>query len=264
MPTSLARAIATEILAERDRQDAKFGRAVLPTLPDGTGADRLLGLAGWASSYPEWRDSIRDSVDKAADAGESQWALILLEEVFEALAESDVDALRTELIQVAAVAAKWVEGLDIRAGRRPGRNRVPHRFLPAHLRVVVLLCESQGSTHTRLERAWAAKAARTGADAWPMIAASGLRTRVSELVRWGIVEPAGTHGRTVSNRPARVWQLATDKTRRAAIAAGTARPVHAIAPETRDALAALLDEAGADIVTRAALESVASAAGVNA
>lgn len=144
------------------------------------------------------------------------------------------------------------------------RIRAPHRFLPAHLRVVVLLCESQGSTHTRLERAWAAKAARTGADAWPMVAASGLRTRVSELVRWGIVEPAGTHGRTVSNRPARVWQLTTDKTRRAAIAAGTARHVEAIAPDTRDALAALLDQAGADIVTRAALESVASAAGLRA
>ncbi|TIH26025.1 NUDIX hydrolase, partial [Subtercola vilae] len=42
------------------------------------------------------------------------WQDILLEEVFEAFAESDTSKLRTELIQVAAVAQQWVEAIDRR------------------------------------------------------------------------------------------------------------------------------------------------------
>jgi hypothetical protein len=41
--------------------------------------------------------------------------LILREEVYEAFAEEDPAALRTELIQVAAVAATWVDAIDRRA-----------------------------------------------------------------------------------------------------------------------------------------------------
>lgn len=264
MPTPLARAIAAEILAERDRQDAKFGRAVLTTTPDGTGPESMPLFEMGVYYAAERADGLVDMAKAVVDAPnvETTWRDILLEEVFEALAESDVAALRTELVQVAAVAAKWVEALDIRAGRRPGRIRAPHRFLPAHLRIVVLLAESQGATYPRLERAWAAKAARTGDDAWPLLSPSSIRTRTSELIRWGIVEHSGAYGRTIANKPAHVWQLTPDKTRRAAIAAGTARRVEGIAPETPAALAALLDQAGADIVTRATLETVASAAGI--
>ncbi|MEY9934267.1 hypothetical protein ABH926_008932 [Catenulispora sp. GP43] len=39
---------------------------------------------------------------------------MLLEEVYEALAEVDPAALRAELVQVAAVAAAWVEDIDSR------------------------------------------------------------------------------------------------------------------------------------------------------
>lgn len=42
------------------------------------------------------------------------WDGILLEEVYEALAEADPAKLRTELIQVAAVCAAWVHDLDRR------------------------------------------------------------------------------------------------------------------------------------------------------
>jgi hypothetical protein len=44
--------------------------------------------------------------------GEVTWLDILLEEVAEAFAESDLVKLRTELIQVAAVAVRWVEAID--------------------------------------------------------------------------------------------------------------------------------------------------------
>ncbi|MYW33589.1 hypothetical protein [Streptomyces sp. SID2119] len=42
------------------------------------------------------------------------WDGVLLEEVYEALAEPDPAKLRTELIQVAAVCAAWVHDLDSR------------------------------------------------------------------------------------------------------------------------------------------------------
>ncbi len=44
------------------------------------------------------------------------WRDILLEEVFEALAEEEPKELRKELVQVAAVAAQWVEAIDRRGG----------------------------------------------------------------------------------------------------------------------------------------------------
>lgn len=44
------------------------------------------------------------------------WDYILLEEVYEALAESDPAKLREELVQVAAVAASWIADIDRRGG----------------------------------------------------------------------------------------------------------------------------------------------------
>jgi hypothetical protein len=42
---------------------------------------------------------------------------IALEEVFEALVETDPAKLRDELLQVAAVAVAWVEAIDRRGGQ---------------------------------------------------------------------------------------------------------------------------------------------------
>lgn len=74
------RAILAEVSVERDRQDAKWG-----------------GIPG-----TERRD-------------DHTYAAVLTEEVGEsckAWLERDTDALREELIQVAAVAVAWVEELD--------------------------------------------------------------------------------------------------------------------------------------------------------
>ncbi|MEV7154872.1 hypothetical protein AB0N77_09635 [Streptomyces misionensis] len=95
------KAFAEEIDAERQRQLAKWGEQ---HHPDGTGERR-------------WRDAanhVRGEVDDAARRGTTTWRDILREEVFEALAESDSAALRTELIQVAAVCAAWIHDLDTR------------------------------------------------------------------------------------------------------------------------------------------------------
>ena len=94
-----------EIGAERMAQDARFGEQ---NHADGTGSasDR------WAAN------NARIECDLATEAAELTWKHILREEVAEALAESDAMRLRTELVQVAAVAAAWVESIDRRRGKR--------------------------------------------------------------------------------------------------------------------------------------------------
>ncbi len=56
----------------------------------------------------------REACQEAAQRGECTWALILAEEFFEAMAESNPLCLREELIQVAAVAVQWIEAIDRR------------------------------------------------------------------------------------------------------------------------------------------------------
>ncbi|MFC4007305.1 hypothetical protein ACFOY2_08735 [Nonomuraea purpurea] len=101
---SLARVLA-DVAAERAAQDERWG---MQTLPDGTGGQD-------ATTHS---DRARRQTDAAAQDGGLTWRHILEEEVLEAFAESDPARLRTELIQVAAVAVKWAQALD----RRPGRS----------------------------------------------------------------------------------------------------------------------------------------------
>lgn len=95
------RQFAEDVDAERQRQITKFGDQ---RHPDGTG-------------LPVYRHSAnryRDHADHAAASGHLAWRDVLLEEVYEALAESDPAKLRAELIQVAAVCAAWVSDIDRR------------------------------------------------------------------------------------------------------------------------------------------------------
>lgn len=95
------KAFAEEIDAERGRQLRKFGEQ---HHPDGTGLP----------VYEHAANRYRDQVDRNAASGVLAWRDVLLEEVYEALAESDPAKLRTELIQVAAVCAAWIRDLDSR------------------------------------------------------------------------------------------------------------------------------------------------------
>lgn len=56
------------------------------------------------------------SVRALCEAGET-WCLVLLEEVLEALEARTEEELRAELVQVAAVAVRWVSALDARGKR---------------------------------------------------------------------------------------------------------------------------------------------------
>lgn len=101
--------VLMDIAIERGRQDAKWG-AVQPGVLDGTGPDveflnsPMSMLASYAKGW----------CDLHAGPGQT-WSNIILEEVFEALEQSDPAKLREELVQVAAVAAKWVEAIDRRS-----------------------------------------------------------------------------------------------------------------------------------------------------
>ena len=75
---------------ERERQRRKWGEQ---NHPDGTGPQ-----------YTGHADGARRECDREHRAGRGTWRHILLEEVGEASAETDPAALRTELVQVAAVA----------------------------------------------------------------------------------------------------------------------------------------------------------------
>ncbi|CAL9664292.1 hypothetical protein SUDANB1_07131 [Streptomyces sp. enrichment culture] len=87
-----------EVDAERQRQLAKWGEQ---SYPDGTA-----------------RTGDRDEADrlraacKANSRDEDNWRDILAEEVAEAFAEKDPAALRTELIQCAAVIQAWIHDID--------------------------------------------------------------------------------------------------------------------------------------------------------
>lgn len=86
---------------ERERQDARWGEQ---NHPDGTGGVNAVLL----------RENAREVCQKYASQGAVSWDLILKEEVYEALAETDPAKLRAELIQVAAVAQAWAEAIDRR------------------------------------------------------------------------------------------------------------------------------------------------------
>lgn len=95
--------IMQEVVAERFRQEEKFPGQQLPDGND-TSAKTMGLLAKLA----------KNRCDQASADGVLTWHDVLLEEVAEALAETDQDALREELIQVAAVAMRWAQDIDRR------------------------------------------------------------------------------------------------------------------------------------------------------
>lgn len=105
--------VLKEVAEERARQDARWG---VQDLPDGTGP--YCGMTTFHGleypGYAELADRMKQICDAARDLDMRCMAYVLLEEVFEALAEDDHVRLREELVQVAAVAVKWVQMIDRR------------------------------------------------------------------------------------------------------------------------------------------------------
>jgi hypothetical protein len=88
------------VAAERLRQDIKWGEQ---HHPDGTNEGNK-SLA----------DQAREICEQEFARGRGTWRLILGEEFFEAMVETDPDKLREELAHVAAVAVSWIEDIDSR------------------------------------------------------------------------------------------------------------------------------------------------------
>lgn len=100
-----------DLLYEKAAQRQKFG---IQHHDDGTGADQTV-LDGF--TFSELANTFKAVNDRYELVGAAHsWAFILLEEVFEALSETDPDRLTYELIQVMAVAASWIDDVDSRKG----------------------------------------------------------------------------------------------------------------------------------------------------
>lgn len=99
---STSPSVLAEIQAERERQHTIWGEQ---NLPDGTRKTiptlNAREFAQRECSYAHEHDLLT-------------WRHVLDEEVAEAFAEEDPLALRAELVQVAAVAAQWIEAIDRR------------------------------------------------------------------------------------------------------------------------------------------------------
>jgi len=116
------RKVAADVRAERARQNEKWGQQ---NHPDGTGPltapllDMLMRIDqsrsdDYRTAACELAAAATRSTDEAAVTGNVTWLDITLEEFVEATAESDPTKLRTELIQLAAVAQQWAEAIDRR------------------------------------------------------------------------------------------------------------------------------------------------------
>ncbi len=97
------RQVLDEIVAERVRQEDRWGESNHP--------DTYPHFHYWMAPA----ERFKEITDGRARAGVCSYTDVLLEEVAEAIDEARAGnkrALREELIQVAAVAVKWVEKID--------------------------------------------------------------------------------------------------------------------------------------------------------
>lgn len=91
----------SELNEEIKRQNIKWGEQNHPVIHK-----------EWADSYKLEADGYRIDCDYYAKEGHVTWGDILLEEVYEALAETNTDKQIEEFIQVAAVALQIAASID--------------------------------------------------------------------------------------------------------------------------------------------------------
>lgn len=125
LTTPGVKAFAEDIDAERQRQLAKWGEQHHPDIES-----RDIPIVThhyYASRADIWKQVNTERATPSTGGRcvtcpdsanglhtHTAWDGILLEEVYEALAESDPATLRAELVQVAAVCAAWIADIDSR------------------------------------------------------------------------------------------------------------------------------------------------------
>lgn len=100
--------VLAQIYAERKRQEQLWGEQNHPLL----NASNLSKV--FAGRAEAWKECNQDRVRQ----GDLSWDGILLEEIYEALAERNPMAMRAELVQAAAVIVNMIECIDRQAGQR--------------------------------------------------------------------------------------------------------------------------------------------------
>ena len=121
------RGVLAEVVAERARQDAKWGCQRHPDV------DRVVaGMPGhlaprYAAQFYgiPTAQAAQAETDAAARAGHCSWAHIAIEELAEAIeaaALRDEAAVRTEVLQLVAVGVQWLQAIDRRAADRRSRS----------------------------------------------------------------------------------------------------------------------------------------------
>lgn len=116
----ITNSVLADVWNERAKQDAKWGEQNHPdTFPRVPSAERTERIRyGGHADYWKAENARRIKVltERGAPSDRNAaWDGILLEEVYEALAESNAAKLRAELVQVAAVAVAWIEAIDRRS-----------------------------------------------------------------------------------------------------------------------------------------------------
>lgn len=96
------------VRAERERQENLWGEQNHPSQGGSLPAD-------WRKQYGLNAAKWKSINDERVHYGQLGWDGILLEEVFEALAEEDPEKLRAELVQSMAVILNWLECIERRA-----------------------------------------------------------------------------------------------------------------------------------------------------
>lgn len=102
--------VLKEVLAERERQDSRWGQQNHPVTIDRPHLD--CSRSYFRHQYTNRANELKRLNSDDNTYGTLGWDHILLEEVYEALAEANPRKVREELIQVAAVAVAAIESLD--------------------------------------------------------------------------------------------------------------------------------------------------------
>lgn len=95
--------IIDAIVLERIEQEDKWGKQVRPML----GGEATVIRDNLKSLADKWK-----AINNRSMGGDA-WYRILLEKVYEAVSEPDMDKMREELVQVAAVAVEIIEAIDM-------------------------------------------------------------------------------------------------------------------------------------------------------
>lgn len=123
---SQTREVIEEVLAERARQDDKWGEQNHPDVdPVLTGRKGGCDATRMAQEYEmPGEHRAKFLCQSAAKRGQCTWTHIALEELAEAMSAAtagDELATRAEVIQLAAVCVQWALAIDRRAERRAAR-----------------------------------------------------------------------------------------------------------------------------------------------